>query len=454
MNIEIGTNPSKRHEDGLAAISIRVPTLALDYQLDLPFAKLYERCGIPDPITLDFLIVASLCYVIDKIVPRRNTPDYWTRELEVEFPVSSPEVWGAVVHEFENALSFLTGDEWQIAFRKSDVTFFRAPPRRKRQHRRMLIPQIRTVTAVCLFSGGLDSLVGAINLLAEDDTQSVILSGHYDAPGPAAQQQNLFTKIKQQYPGRVELLQTRVSHKPVAALELTLRSRSLVFIALGVYAARAFGAEIPLYIPENGFIATNIPLTPSRSGSCSTRTMHPFFLGKLTAALRGLGVTNSIINPFGTKTKGECLVDCLNRPLLRSLVDASVSCSHGSRKQYWFRKETNNCGYCVPCIVRRAALHKARLDKGQKYGIDICAGELPIDDERERADDLRAMLDFLSHGRTTADIAREIKAVAPVSDIEKCVAMVERGFEEIRTLFHDKATPSIRRAANIESSQR
>lgn len=438
MNVDIHVDSSKRHKDGLAVISVRVPDLELDYDLDLRFKELYERCSIPDLTTLDFLIVASLCYVIDKIVSRKNSPDNWTREFEVEFPVSDPDLWKTVTPHFEAALSFLTGDIWQVSFRKTETGFFR-PPRKRRHYRLRIIPRNIPVTAACLFSGGIDSLTGAIDFLAENNDQRVLLVGHYDASGPRKQQQDLFAQIREYYPGRVGLVQTRVSHKPEAAEESSLRSRSLVFMALGIYAARASGSEVPLYAPENGLIAINVPLTPSRSGSCSTRTMHPFFLDKLESVLLGLGFNNRVVNPFSLKTKGECIVECRNQQLLRSVVDISVSCSHGTRRQNWIRKKANNCGYCVPCIIRRASLHKTGLDDGQKYGIDVCRGEMPIDDEGDSADDLRAILDFL-HSRKTADeILQEIIAVAPVKYLQDYTTLVERGIDEIRTLFHDKA---------------
>lgn len=449
MNIKIHPISNKRHEDGLMAISIHIPELDLNYNLDLPFRGLYERCGIPDLITLDFLLVASLCYVIDKIVPRSNTPDHWTREFEVEFPVSSSKIWGEVVHNLEKTLRFLTGDEWRISFYEPDFAFFRRPIRRRHRRRRFSISKRDVGTAICLFSGGLDSLVGAIDLLADGD-RKLLLMGHYDVPGPASQQRSLFAEIQKYYRERVELVQTRVSHKPAEALELSLRSRSLVFMALGIYAARSFGPNVPLYIPENGFIAINIPLTPSRSGSCSTRTMHPFFLDNLTTVLRGLGFENKIINPLGLNTKGECILLCRDQTLLQSLINTSVSCSHGSRKQYWIRKEAKNCGYCVPCIIRRAALHKGGYDNGHRYGVDICEGELALDDERDSGDDLRAVLDFLRYPKTAQEISREIRSVAPVANLEEYTAVIERGFDEIRMLFYDKAKRPIRQAAGIK----
>lgn len=452
MKVEIHLASSRRQSDGLAVVGVRVPDIDVNYDLDLPFKGLYTRCSVPDAKALDFLITASLCYVIDKIVPRKNTVDNWTRKFEVEFPVSDPKLWSSVAGDLETALGFLTGDIWKISFRTVETPFFRRP-RARRHIRRALLPRMGTATAVCLFSGGLDSLTGAIDLLERDAAAKVLLIGHYDAAGPKSQQENLFVQIAKQYPLRSELLQTRVSHKPEAALESSLRSRSLVFMALGIYAARSAGSEVSVYAPENGLIAINVPLTPSRAGSCSTRTMHPYFLSKLASLLTGLEIKNKIVNPLELKTKGECVIECLNQPLLKSVVKASVSCSHGTRRQNWIRKDSDNCGYCMPCLFRRAALHVAGLDFGRSYGIDVCAGELPLDDDGDSGNDLRAVADFLAARRTATEIARDIRSVAPLSQLSEYTAVVERGFNEIRSLFRDKATPTIQRAAGIKQSK-
>jgi 7-cyano-7-deazaguanine synthase in queuosine biosynthesis len=454
MIVECLGEAADRHDDGLAALFVSVPQLQLRCALDLPFKRLYERCGTVDPISLDLLMVASLCYVIDKMVPRKSAWDNWTRQLEVEFPVSAPDVWATVREDLEEALSFLSGDMWQLSFRRIKSPYFRLPTLTQRQRRRRVsTPIVTPVTAVCLFSGGLDSLSGAIDLLAKNDHSRVCLVGHYDTAGPRSQQQQLFAEIRKPYLRRVDLVQTRVSHKPDAAQEMTLRSRSFVFIALGLYIAKAMGVEVPLYAPENGLIAINVPLTPSRAGSCSTRTMHPFFLTKLRAVADKLGFRNPIINPFQLKTKGEVLQEGLNPPLLKSLVDLSVSCSHATRRQHWVRKrkhDANNCGYCVPCLFRRAALHHVSLDDGKRYGIDVGAGELPLNDTHDSADDLRAVLDFLSRRKEGHEIALEICSVAPMEGLSEYVNLVQRGFEEVRALIHDKARPSLCRAAGIE----
>src|SRR5262249_3735004 len=158
-----------------------------------------------------------------------------------------------------------------------------------KRRRRSALPARTAASGACLFSGGLDSLVGAIDLLAGDPERKLLLVGHYDSPGPASQQRFLYAGLNERYPARTELLQTRVSHRPESAPELTLRSRSLVFMALALYVAQSLGKETPVFAPENGLIAINVPLTPSRAGSCSTRTMHPYFLERLIVVVRGLG---------------------------------------------------------------------------------------------------------------------------------------------------------------------
>lgn len=449
MTVEIRVDSSNRQKDGLLAISVCAPDQELDYELDISFRTLHERFGIPDPVVLDFLLLASLCYVTDKAVPRRSAPDNWTREFEVVLPVSDVTIWKRVASDLNMVLGFLSGDVWRLSFRElGEVPIFAVPARKRSRQGRLARTKVAAST-VCLFSGGLDSLAGAIDLLAGDDRQEILLVGHYDVAGPKSQQEILFTNLPDRYRSRTELLQIRVSHRPDSAAELTLRTRSLVFIALGVYAARALGKDCPLYAPENGLIAINIPLTPSRAGSCSTRTMHPFFIDKLGSVLRRVGFANRIVNPLQYKTKGECVEMCRDRALLESIATKTVSCSHGTRRQNWVRRQAANCGYCVPCLFRRAALHEAGLDEGMHYGIDVCKGELPIDDEGQSADDLRAVLDFLRCRKSAEEISREILSIAPVQNLSEHVAVIMRGLDEVRSLISAKAKVPIQRAAGI-----
>ena len=128
------------------------------------------------------------------------------------------------------------------------------------------------------------------------------------------------------------------------------------------------GELVELLIPENGFISLNVPLTPLRIGSLSTRTTHPFFLQQVQV---NLGCRRfpcvRLSNPYQLKTKGEILVECMDQPLLRELAFQSTSCGRFSRFNY------EHCGRCVPCLVRRAAfLHWGMGDDTSYRYMMIC----------------------------------------------------------------------------------
>lgn len=446
MTIAVKLDPAKRHGDGLAKVTLCGAGLD-GTELDLPFEEVFDRFGAPNGDALDLLLVASLCYVIDKVVGRKSSVDAWTRELSVELPVSNPERWNALAGEFDAALMFLTGDIWSTSFRSLECDLFKRP--KKRRRRRMGLIKQAPMGAVGLFSGGLDSLIGAIDFLEVNPKERILLLGHYDSSGPRSQQVELHEHLRSQYPGRTSALHVRVSHKPFKNAEPSLRSRSLVFMALGIYAASAYGHEVPLYASENGLIALNAPLTPSRAGSCSTRTMHPCFLKKVRSLVKQLGFENPIVNEYQLKTKADCVLECRNATILGALARTTVSCSHGSRRQHWTRKGANNCGYCVPCLFRRASLHIAGWDDGLDYGIDVCSGELEANSDLSSADDVRALAAFLRTIRSARDAERAITRVASVDCQKESAQMLLRGVEQIRSWINEKGTPSLRTAAGL-----
>jgi hypothetical protein len=113
-----------------------------------------------------------------------------------------------------------------------------------------------------------------------------------------------------------------------------------------------------LQVPENGLIALNVPLDTLRIGSHSTRTTHPFYMNLWNKALSELSLPYSVDNPYWNKTKGEMADECLNKEFLRDVISKSTSCS-SPHKSRWERNTAKHCGYCVPCLIRRAAIHKA-----------------------------------------------------------------------------------------------
>ena len=455
MKIDLHIIPSESTKYEFAKVTLRCEALNVASALDLEFSTLYDRCKIPEPIILDFLFFASAVYGVDKLVSREKTDDRWTRTLELSVPVSDSGKWSTVTEDFETCLSFLTGDVWKVCFADRQSELYR-PKQRKR--RRWNVPLPADANTVCLFSGGLDSLVGSLDYLESNTSDKIFLVGHRDGPGPKSDQKRLYEILKGHYQSRLDLLQVRIGAKPLNTgqkrprQENTLRSRSLLFIGLGIYAARSISKRIPLLMPENGAIALNIPLTPSRRGSCSTRTAHPFFLHMLRKIFVKLGIENPLVNPLELKTKGECVEQCLNQAILHATAKKSVSCAKRGHNRTWRDRTAWGCGRCVPCVYRRASLHKVGLDT-ETYGLDICTGDVDLDSGKGLADDFRALVAFLRRNHSKQAIASLLltNGNIEVAQLPKYADVVARSMEEVRALLRDKGTDEIKRSAGLLS---
>ena len=114
-------------------------------------------------------------------------------------------------------------------------------------------------------------------------------------------------------------------------------------------------------MPENGLIALNVPLDPLRLGSNSTRTTHPYYIARWNDLLGHLGISGRVENPYWAKTKGEMALACANPALLKALAPHALSCAHASNARHLGIKGRGieQCGYCLPCLIRRAALDAA-----------------------------------------------------------------------------------------------
>jgi len=354
--------------------------------------------------------------------------------MVVEFPVADEARWNAVSEELTAGLSFLSGDVWQLTALSASTEVAAIPGLEQPEE---------PVDAVCLFSGGLDSFAGALDLLAQG--RRVCLVGHYEGGQAPKTQDHLASRLAQRY-GQDRVVLRRIFLRPAPfsgdqlrplpdTRESSTRSRSLLFLAAGLAVAAGYGPEIPLYIPENGFIGINVPLTAARSGSFSTRTTHPYFMGTLTSCIAGLGITNTIVNPFRLMTKGEIVAASRDHETMRALARSTLSCAHPEASRY-AEREQGNCGYCFPCLIRRGSLHHVGLDDPSDYAFDA----LSEDEElvNDRGGDLRALVRSLSNTPRTIDVLRN----GPVSggELHDFADVYRRGRQEILAWMKAEAT--------------
>lgn len=403
---------------------------------------------LPSRVASDFLLVAAVVYALDKLVLRSSAANAWTRAFTVTIPVSDASIWLNVSTELSTCVSFLTGDAWTFSFTTAQRQLFGSSAIAR------VVPTVIDIGAVSLFSGGMDSLAGVIDWLEGHPNQGLLLTGHHDGQmaGPFSDQKNILPALRRTYPNRLAHSLVRVGNTGESP-EITLRGRSLLFIAIAVCVASGYGFEGSLVLPENGTIALNVPLSPSRRGSCSTRTAHPLYVGLLQQVFSKLGLKYAIENPLMMKTKGEVASTCANQSLFQQLVPASVSCAKRGHTVTWKNRQANGCGMCMPCIYRRAALHSAGLDT-EAYGRDVCTGEVDFNDTTKVGPaDLRACISFLQRNPAHREVATLLltNGSLNVAQLDDYANLVVRAFEEIRQLFRDKGTKDLKRRAGILS---
>jgi hypothetical protein len=209
----------------------------LDRGIGGALASLKALDIFPSEIGIDLLVVAAHVHAVDTRISRaKQSQDSWTREFRLVVPVSDLVLWGAATLTLTKALNFLTGDRWTINFRSRPEWFATIGLKALSS---LLTPPFDSLS---LFSGGLDSLIGAINLLHSGS--SPLLVSHWGEGATSNAQRKLFARLKKEYPKSV-LGQLRVKMtfangfvKDVGS-ENSTRGRSFLFFALGVFAGTA-----------------------------------------------------------------------------------------------------------------------------------------------------------------------------------------------------------------------
>lgn len=364
----------------------------------------------------DLLSLALAVVSADLAGHRDRSPDGWTREFDLTISVVDAQFWNDNAETLQGLLAYLSTDRWTLRFVEGGIL-----PQPARQ------PEHPTEDCVVLLSGGLDSYIGAINLV-EQGSRPLAVSQMVRGDG---EKQVAFAA---EIGGGLRHFQ--VNHNadvPDPENPPSQRARSIIFLAYGVFIATTLaryhaGEEVTLYVCENGFIALNPPLTGGRLGSLSTRTTHPIVLSLLQQVLDAAGLRVRIVNPYRFKTKGEMLRECLGQTLLAAHAYQTTSC--GRYKQFGYK----HCGRCVPCLVRRAAFHVWGGQDSTFYVYDNLALD---DDEHAGFDDVRSALIGIGERRemgTTRWLGSTLSSNL-VANKPALREVVERGLAEIESLM-------------------
>lgn len=367
-----------------------------------PFLSSFGQMSDP---AIDLARVATGAYLADRLARRSSVS--WSRDITLMVHLIDPTRFQPAVEPLSLVLGWVTGDAWTIV---------PVPDPAKGTEG----AAAESAANVCLTSGGLDSLCGA--LLAPEGT---ILLGHRDSKTVAHAQGLVRADLENRLYQQVRVGVQRPN-------ERSSRSRSIMFAALGTALAAARGAAT-LIIPENGFTSLNPPLSAARGGPHTTRSTHPTTIAYLNAINNRLGIGVTIANPYQWLTKGELIkraAEAIGTDRLEEIIPHTFSCATGNTQFFKGGSASQNCGVCVACMTRRGAIRISGLVDKTDYTIDKLSSDVRTRFLAERG---RAVSVVTALRGWRPDTAKLI-SMGPFPegfDYDKALALLDRGLGEL-----------------------
>jgi hypothetical protein len=400
------------------------------------------------PRLIDFLEIVSYVFTADCATSRGKkwTDDYstepWGRDFAFVIPVREPDFWDAAKIKglIEEVLGFLSND-------KSSFTFVPLERDRADQQPYFEFGDIKDwpfhrPERVVMFSGGLDSLAGAVDT-AMADAKTVLVS-HRPVSTLDSRQKKLVTELQRLFPDQLIHIPVWINKAESFGREPTQRTRSFLYSALGAVVAQSVQAGgVRFY--ENGIVSLNLPIAQEALRARASRTTHPValhLLASLCAAVIERDFT--LDNPYLFKTKAEVVATLATHRAAHLIAD-TCSCSHSMFQS----KTQRHCGRCSQCIDRRFATTAADLlayDSETDYVSDVFVG--PRKDALERA----IAVDYTRHGIElhrrsetelaaifNAELSRAVRYEAKRSEVaERIISMHKRHGEVVTRVLEQK----------------
>lgn len=419
--------------------SVQTPIQFIDGDKKLSFGlgqlidALTRRGVIPSEVAVDLAILSAAVTAADTRISRATeSQDTWTREIDLYVPVSDVVLFQTQANLIERILAFLTGDRWRIYFRARLKAYAALVDKKQLK--------VASFDSICLFSGGLDSFIGAIDLL--DAGLNPLFVSHYWENSTSSQEicaQRVGSIYGDMDPRHVR---ARVGFAnglvKGSESETTTRGRSFLFFGMAVLAASGLN-DPAIIIPENGLISLNVPLDPLRLGAWSTRTTHPFYLARWQELLVGLGIAGTLENPYRFMTKGEMVKACANQQLLQKYATETISCSSISKGR-WKKLSKGHCGHCTPCLIRRASLVGGLGKDSTPYARSNLNG-VKLEAHLAESEHIRSFQLMAQRLRKRADIEHVlVHKPGPLTDysqaeIDQYGSVFKRGIEEVAAVI-------------------
>lgn len=262
------------------------------------------------PRLLDLLELAAFAYTADCGTSRgeewadEDTKEAWDRDFQFVIPVRDLAFWnqqetGELLVEI---LESLSDDKYTFHFRQ----FAKEPG--KQGYLEFAEGDdwpFQGVDRVLMFSGGLDSLAGAVETAAKSG--NLVLVSHRPVATQSKRQIQLFEALKESLrkTPSVQMIHVPVWINKEKALgrEHTQRTRSFLYSTLGTIVAESVKAGGVRFF-ENGVVSLNLPLADEALRARASRTTHPLVLDLFTKFLASSSAeTSRWTTPFCSRPR-------------------------------------------------------------------------------------------------------------------------------------------------------
>lgn len=370
-----GGLPAGRNRADALHIDVNAPAGSPN-RVNLHIGDLAKRLAdnIPDVLT-DMLEIAAYVYCADQFTKRGTSQmtdmgAEWRRKFRFKIPVRRSDIWSKdeIRDALTETLGFLSEDEFDFDF----VQATNSMPLQSYLGFSDPAAQAISPDEVILFSGGLDSLAGAVDALLGGQKRVALVS-HRGSKMIASRQETLVAALRDRAkPASLFYVPVKINKGQEEATEFTQRSRSLMFATLGLIVARMFGRK-DLSFYENGVVSINLPIAEHVLGARASRTTHPRVFtdcSQLFSLL--LSDKFTVHNPYLWKTKSD-VVRVLADKQCADLITKTLSCTRVREAT----RRKRHCGVYSQCVDRRFGILAAGMaahEPADNYAVDLFTG--------------------------------------------------------------------------------
>jgi len=388
---------------------------AQNIRIGLPYFIQKFNCHFPDRVK-DLLEIAGYIYAADRLI-KRGDPyqlEYhsWSRNLHFHIKVRDFYFWDnpIIKEQLNELLCFMSGDK------SYSFTFLKGA---KDVGQKSLFDfegiefDEKDNSEVALFSGGLDSLAGALQILETSSSNLIIVSHHSNNPGVKRIQSDVYKMLRRDYGKRIKLFPFECNLTGDRAVEETQRTRLFLYtsIALSISIHTNKG-EVNVF--ENGVTSINLSKRQDLINARASRTTHPKTLFLIERFFNSVSEKPIKINhPFIYKTK-KGIFDLIKRFKKESYINSTLSCTKTFNK-FQNNSQATHCGTCSQCIDRRFSAYASGLEEFDAiYNCDISKD--PIIDLEGKAH-LNSYLRFNHEMNSSAELSFYTEHLEAITDL-------------------------------------